>query len=161
LAAYLSAQRAHSVMGWQAFLVRYGSSARAADAKNAIAAIYEKSAESALAEYRNSAASGDLSRLRQAQQQEENAEKSVAGYAPAAKLQEQINRELDALLESDRSNLQRYRKALQDHSLGYVQLAAAKQHNEQVLEVSPQYAPALALRAEIAVELRKLGLAVQ
>ena len=161
LAAYLLAQRAHSIPAWQAFLLHYGSSTRATEAKNAIAAIYEESAESAFADYRRSPAHGDLSGLKQAQQQVDAAEKTVAGYAPARKLREQINKELDSLLESDRSNLQNFRKALAEHTVGYAQLAVAKQHNDQVLEVSPQYAPALNLHAEIAGEQRKLGSAVQ
>ena len=161
LATYLSAQRTHSIAGWQTFLQRYGSSTRAAEAKNSMAAIYEEAAEFAFAEYRRSGAHGDLSRLKQVQQQEDEAERSVAGYAPARKLREQINKELDSLLESDRNSLQGYRKALADHAVGYAQLLAAKQHTEQVLEVNPQYAPALSLHADINVEQRKLGAAVQ
>ena len=161
LAAYLSADRAHSTSAWQAFLQHYGSSTRAADARNAMAAIYEGSAESAFAEYRRSVTRSDLTRLKQAQQQADDAEKSVAGYAPARKLKEQINKEQESLLESDRNSLQNFRKALTEHAVGYAQLAAAKQHSEQVIEVNSQYPPALALHAEIVGEQRKLNSAVQ
>jgi len=159
LAAYLSADRAHSAAAWQAFLARYGSSMRASDARNALAAIYEESAEAAFAEYRKSR--GDLTRLKMAQQQVDNAEKTVAGYAPARRLKEQINKELDSLLESDRSSLQNFRKALTEHTTGYAQLVTAKQHCEQLLAVNPQYSPAVSLNGEIAAEQRKLTSAVQ
>ena len=39
LAAYLSAQRARSIPAWQVYLARNGSSTRAADARNAVAAL--------------------------------------------------------------------------------------------------------------------------
>jgi len=161
LAAYLSADRAHSISAWQAFVMRYGSSTRAADAKNAMAAIYEESAALVFAEYRRSATHGDLTRLKQAQQQADEAEKSVIGYAPARRVKEQINKELDALLESDRNGLQNFRKALTEHTAGYAQLASAKQHTEQVLEINSQYASASNLHAEIVGEQRKLASAVQ
>jgi len=160
LAAYLCADRTHSVSAWQAFLGRYGSSRRAADARTAMAAIYEESAEAAFAEYRKSGR-GNLTRLKDAQQQLENAEKSVVGYAPARRLREQINKELDSLLESDRSNLQNYRKALSEHTTGSAQLVSAKQHCEQVLQINPQYAAATSLNTEIAAEVRKVSSAVQ
>jgi hypothetical protein len=163
LAQYLLAGRIHSIPAWQAFLSRYGSSSRAPDARSAIAAICEESAESAVADYRKSAASPtpDLSRLKQAQQQTEQANKTIAGYPPAHQLQEQIGKEIDALLEVDRMKLQAFRKALAEHTTGYAQLAAAKQHVDQVLDVNPQYAPAINLHSEIANEERKLSVVLQ
>ncbi|HWC15870.1 MAG TPA: hypothetical protein VG498_02610, partial [Terriglobales bacterium] len=64
LAEFLLAQRANSIAGWQAFLSHFGSSPRAAEAKNAMALLYEASAEAAFAQYRKSpAASADLNSL--------------------------------------------------------------------------------------------------
>ncbi len=163
LAEYLVAERARSIKGWQGFLLRYGSSSRIADAKNAIAALYEESAESAFAEYQKSAAAhaSNIGLLKQAQQQVEQAGKTVAGYAPAFKLRTLINKELDALLEPDRAKLQAFRKALEEHTAGYQQLATARQHNDQVFEVNREYAPALNLHNEIASEEHKLDLKLQ
>jgi len=162
LAEFLLAQRANSIAGWQAYLSQFGSSSRVLEAKNAMAMLYEAAAESALAQYRKSSAgSNDLSALKQAAQQAELADRTVAGYAPSRQLRDQISRELDGLLELDRGRLQAFRKALSDHSIGYAQLVAAKQHNDQILDINPQHVAALSLQAEIANELRKANAAVQ
>ena len=163
LADYLLAQRTHTVEAWQGFLARYPSSSRGTDAKSALVGIREESAEAAFAAYEKSSTSSapDLARLKQAQQEVVQAEKTVPAYAPAHKLHEQINKELDALLEPDRAKLQAFRKALADHTSGYSQLIAARQHSEQVLEINPQYASAVSLHAEIANEDRRLEAALQ
>jgi len=163
LGDYLLAQRAHTVDGWQGFLSRYPSSSRLADAKNALAEMHEEIAESAFAAYATASASNspELARLKQAQQQAVQADKTVPGYAPARKMREQISKEIDALLDPDRAKLQAFRKALTDHTTGYSQLIAAEQHSEQVLEVNPQYAAAVSLHTDIAGEERKLDGSLQ
>src|SRR4051794_12164138 len=85
----------------------------------------------------------------------------VAGYAASQALRQQISKELDALLDPDRTKLQTYRKALAEHTIGCAQLMAAKQHSEQLLDIDPQYAPAVTLHTEITAEERKLVLTVQ
>lgn len=158
LAAYLSAERANAVPAWQGFLARYGSSPHTVEARNSLAAIYEKAAEAAFAEYQKSVAthSADLAHLKQAQLQAEQAEKIVAGYPASRKLRDQVNKELDALLDPDRAKLQAFQKAVAEGIAGYAQLTAARQHSEKVLEVNPQYAPAVALNSYIGNEERKL-----
>ena len=98
----------------------------------------------------------DIAMLRQACTEAQNASQSSPGYKPAARLIDDIERELDNLARPDQTRLQAYRKALQDHTPGYSQLSAAKQHVERLLEVRPDYAPLLNLQREIAVEHRKL-----
>lgn len=155
-AEFLLAQRANSIPVWQRFLSHFPTSTRAADAKNAIAAIHEASAETAFAEYRNSSATkADLARLKQAEQEAELAESFVAGYASARHLREQINKEVEGLLDAERSRLQAFRKALSDHTAGFSQLLAARQHTEQLLEVNAQYAPSVKLHSEITNEVHK------
>ncbi|MFL6437058.1 MAG: hypothetical protein ACJ71Q_05715 [Terriglobales bacterium] len=162
VAEYFLAQRAHSIEQWQSFIAHYGSSPRVADAKALMAAIYEQSAESAFDTYRKSAPqAANLGYLKQAQQQAEQADKMVAGYAASQALRQQISKELDALLDPDRAKLQIYRKALAEHTAGCAQLMAAKQHSEQLLDINPQYAPAMTLHTEITAEERKLVLTVQ
>jgi hypothetical protein len=163
LAEYLVAERARSIKVWQGFLQRYGSSSRAAEAKNVLAALYEESAESAFADYQRSATAhaNNIGLLKQAEQQLEQALKTVPGYPPANKLRIQINKELEALLEPDRGRVQAFRKALDEHTAGYQQLVAARQHNDQVLEVNRDYTPALNLHNDIASEEHKLDLKLQ
>lgn len=163
LAEFLLAQRKNSVEGWQSFIAHFGSSSRVAEAKNAIAMIYEQAAEASLAEYRKSAAARnpDLGSLKLSREQTAAAEQIVPGYASSRQVREQIARALDDLLELDRARLQAYRKAFSDHSPGYAQLLVAKQHCDQLATVDPQYAPINSLRAEILGETRKVDAALQ
>jgi tetratricopeptide (TPR) repeat protein len=94
--------------------------------------------------------------LRQACLEAQTASQSSPGYKPAARLMDDIERELDNLARPDQTRLQAYRKSLQDRTLGYSQLSAARLHVERLLEVRPDYAPLLSLQREIAAEHRKL-----
>jgi hypothetical protein len=163
LAEFLLAQRKNTVEGWQTFVAHVGSSPRVADAKDAIAGLYQQAAETSLAEYRKSVASRnpDLAALKLSREQTLAADQTVPGNAPSRQLREQIARELDGLLELDRARLQAYRKALSDQSTGYTQLMAAKQHCDQLVSVDPQYAATTALRTDILNESRKVDAAVQ
>jgi len=158
LAEYLVAQRANSVAGWQDFLARHASSAHAGDARNALAGVYQESAEAAWARHEKS---GEIGDLKQAQQQATQANKLVPGFPAANKLRAWINQELDTLLEPDRTKLEAFRKALAEQTTGLAQLRAARKHNEDLLGVNPEYAPLLNLRSEIAAEIRKLNAAVE
>ena len=158
LAEFLRAQRARSTAVWLDFLSRYGSSSRTVEAKQTVAALFEESAESELALYRKSTAAHtpDLLHLRQAERGTDQAVNALKGYAPALKLKEEINGELETLTASDRAELQAYQKALQDQTPGYTQLTAAKLHNDQIRDVNPQYVPALELNSDLVKEANKL-----
>jgi tetratricopeptide (TPR) repeat protein len=162
LADFLRAQRANTVKDWQDFLVRHPSSRRLAGAQNAMAGLHLQDAEAAFAQYKksSSARKQDIAMLRQASTEAQAANQASAGYDPAIKLMDTIGRELDNMLEADRTRLQTFQKALQDHGSGYSQLAAARVHLEQLLEVRLDYAPVLNLRREIAAEERKLEITV-
>src|SRR5262249_6832694 len=84
------------------------------------------------------------------------ARQAATGYRPASQLIETIGRELDTLLEPDRARLQTFQKALRDHSPGYSELVAAKQHLERLLEIRPDYAPVMNLRRQVADEEQKV-----
>jgi tetratricopeptide (TPR) repeat protein len=158
LADFLRAQRANTLKDWEDFSTRYPSSARRASAQNAIAGFHQQAAEAAFAQYRSSsgAKKQDFALLRQACLESQTASQSSPDYKPAARLMDDIGRELDNLAQPDQTRLQAYRKALQDHTPGYAQLSAAKAHVERLLEVRPDYAPLLSLQREIAAEQRKL-----
>ncbi|MGB8012135.1 MAG: hypothetical protein WCF68_11010 [Terriglobales bacterium] len=162
LADFLRAQRANTVKDWEDFLTRHSSSTRRASAQDAIAGFHQQAAEAAFAQYQSSsdAKTQDIAMLRQAYLEAQTASQSSSGYRPAARLMDDIARELDNLARPDQTHLQAYRKALQDHSPGYSQLSAAKKHVERLLEVRPDYAPLLSLRDEIAAEQRKLDTAI-
>jgi hypothetical protein len=161
-ADFLRAQRANTLKDWQDFLARYPTSKHLTAARNAMAGIHQQDAEAAFAQYQKSTSAGklDIALLRRACSEAQAANQASAGYAPAIKLLDAIGRELDNLLEPDRARLQAFQKALQDHGPGYLQLAAAKVHLEQLLEVRPDYAPVLNLRREIAAEEQKLETAI-
>jgi len=158
LADFLRAQRANTVRDWEDFLTRYPSSERRASAQDAIAGFHQMAAETAFAQYQSSsgAKTQDIAMLRQACLEAQTATQSSPGYKPAARLMDDIGRELDNLARPDQTRLQAYRKALQDHTPGYSQLSVAKLHVERLLAVRPDYAPLLSLQREIAAEQRKL-----
>src|SRR5579883_2818200 len=162
LAQFLLARRANSAKVWQEYITHYPSSPHTGDARKALAALYESAAESAFTDYQKSSAAHtpDLSRLKAAQQQADQASKALEGYTPAHKLDDKIAKEIDALLDSDRARLQAYRKSLADHTAGYQDLSIASQNIAQVIDVNPRYGPALGLQSEIAAEQHKLDSAI-
>ncbi|HSZ62011.1 MAG TPA: hypothetical protein VK828_09440 [Terriglobales bacterium] len=158
LADFLRAQRANRLRDWEDFATRYPSSDRRSSAQNAIAGFHQLAAEAAFAQYRSlsGAKKQDFALLRQACEESQTASQSSPDYKPAARLMDDLGRELDNLAQADQTRLQAYRKALQDHTPGYSQLSAAKVQVERLLEVRPDYAPLLSLQREIAAEQRKL-----
>jgi hypothetical protein len=163
MAEYLLAQRARSIGGWQRFLKEYPSSSRTADAKKALAVLFEESAEAALAAYRKSVAVQfpQLPQLKRAQEQAEQAIQVMGAYSPATNLIGQVHNELNTLIENDRAELEGYRKALAEHTPGYVLLVAAKRHNNELLEIDPKYTPAFSLQTELLNEENHLESALQ
>lgn len=157
-ADFLRAQRANTIKDWADFVARYPSSTRRTSAQIAIAGFHEQAAEAAFAQYQasNGGKTQDLSMLHQAFLEAQSASQASPSYKPAAQLIDNIDRELDNLSRPDQTRLQVYRKALQDHTSGYTQLTAAKQHVERLLEVRPDYAPLLSLQREISTEHHKL-----
>lgn len=163
LADYLRAQRANTMKDWQDFLRQNPSSPHAANARNAIAEIIERSAEASFAQYQKSTATRqpDIALLKQAREQAQEANRTVSGYRPAVQLFEAIGHELDTLLEIDRLRLAAYRKSLADQTNGLSQLVTARHHSTRLLEVLPEYAPVSNLHREIVKEEQKLGAAVE
>ena len=162
LSDFLRAQRANTVKDWQDFMLRYPSSWRLSSARTAIAAIHQQAAETAFAEYRNSAGTGkrDIAMLRQANLEAQAAALASPGYKPAFQLIENIGRELENLMAPDVARLQAYQKALQEHTTGYAQLAAARVHVEKLGEVQQDYTPLLNLRRAIAAEVGRVETAI-
>jgi hypothetical protein len=158
LAEFLRAQRANTIKDWEDFLERYPSSSHLAVAKNTLAGLYQQAAESAFAQYQKSSQMGkqDLAMLQQAYREAEAASGASPGYQPASQLLDAIGRELDNLQQADRARLQAFLKAIQEHTPGYSQLAVARSHVNQLLQVRSDYMPLLNLRREIAAEQRKL-----
>lgn len=163
LAEFLRAQRGNSISGWQDFLIRYGSSSHAAEARQSMAALHQRAADAALAGFRQSVAahSPDFARLKHAQQQAEQVEKIVPGSPAAQKTLTQVRAELEPMVEAARSELAAYRDTLAKNARGHEHLQAAKRHNDQALDINARFAPALALQPEIFNETRKLEVALQ
>ncbi|HEX6502358.1 MAG TPA: hypothetical protein VF011_03870 [Terriglobales bacterium] len=158
LAEFLRAQRANTIKDWQDFVTRYASSGHVTEARSSIAALHEHSAEAAFAQYQQSTASDPhFPALGQALREAQAAIQASAGYAPALKLIDGIRHELEHQLDTDRSRLQNFQKALQEHKPGYLQLAAAREHLEQLFRVWPDYAPLLDFSREIRSEEHKVN----
>jgi hypothetical protein len=157
-AEFLRAQRGQSVAAWQDYLKRYPASAHAVQARQGLAAMLAQSAESALAEYaRNpNSAAPRLALLKQARTSAVEVEALSGNHALAGKVMQSLHAQLDLLLEKNRRQLQAFAKAVSDHALGYEHLVSAGKQNERILEVEPDYPPAMALRNEISSEENKL-----
>lgn len=157
-AEFLRAQRAQSVALWQNYLTRYPASAHAAQAKQGLAAMLAQSVESALAEYaRNpNSATPQLALLKQSRAYATDVETLSGNHAIAGKILQALHAQLDLLLEKDRRQLQAFTKAVADHAAGYEHLVAAGKQNERIIEVDPDYPPAIALRNDISSEENKL-----
>jgi len=157
-AEYLRAQRAQSAALWQEYLKRYPASAHSVQAKQALAAMLTRSAESAIAEYARSASSDapQLSLLKQTRNDAAQIEALGGGRTAADKVLQAIHAQLDLLLERNRHQLQSFNKAVAEHTAGYNRLIAAKKFNEQILEVEPDYKPSVTLHNEIGSEENKL-----
>ncbi|HLW53136.1 MAG TPA: hypothetical protein VKW06_09860 [Candidatus Angelobacter sp.] len=162
LADYLRAQRVHSVKDWQDFLAHHPASTRTTDVKNAVAALHEQAADAAFAQYQKSVAvhKPDISSLLEASGEAQAANLELPGYAPSGKMLASISRELDILAEPDRARLQAFQKAMQNHTPGFAQLAAASAHVELLAQVRPDYAPVLNLKHDISAEQQKLETSV-
>jgi hypothetical protein len=117
-AEYLRAQRAQSAALWQEYLKRYPASAHSVQAKQALAAMLIRSAESAIAEYARSASSDapQLSLLKQTRNDAAQIEALGGGRAAADKVLQAIHAQLDLLLERNRHQLQSFNKAVAEHT---------------------------------------------
>ena len=153
-AEYLLAQRANSVEGWKQYLGRYASSSHASEAKTNLATLYARAGESALAAYRKTLANRapDLAQLKKAQQLGDQSFATINGFPAGFSVLEQVQKELAALVEADRARLQSYRQAFNAHQAGYSNLIDAQKHNALVLEVNPQFDPALSIKRELDAE---------
>jgi hypothetical protein len=158
LAEYLRAQRAQSAALWQGYLKRYPASAHSVQARQALAAMLVQSAESTIAEYAK-AAQADTPRLgllKQARRYSQEIDTLSGNHTAGDKLRQAIHGQLDLLLEKDRRQLQAFTKAIAEHNAGYAHLLTAEKRNEQVLDIEPDYSPAVALHNEIGSEQNKL-----
>ncbi|MGZ4858509.1 MAG: hypothetical protein ACXV8M_03050 [Candidatus Angelobacter sp.] len=158
LAEFLRAQRAQSVALWQDYLKRYPASAHSVQARQGLAAMLLQSAESTIAEYSRTSHSDTprLVLLKQARIYASEADALTGSHTAGDRLRQAINAQLDVLLEKNRRQLQAFTKALAEHAPGYAHLMAAEKRNEQILEVEPDYPPAIALHNEISSEENKL-----
>ena len=158
LAGFLRAKRANSTKDWQDFIAHAPSSRFLPDARAALAGLHQNTAESAFAGYQRSKAAGtlDITQLRTASIEAQAASQASAGFQPAVRLSGLVEQELNTLLESDRTKLQDFRKALQQHTPGYNQLAAARQNLDQLVQVRSDYTPLLSLWREVAAEQTKV-----
>lgn len=157
-AEFLRAQRAQSLALWQEYLKRYPASAHSLGAKHALAAMLVQSAESAIAEYTKQSSSDapQLRLLKQARTYLADAETLGGNHADANKVLQTLHGQLDVLLERNRRQLRSFTKAAAEHASGYAHLVAAAKQNSQILEVEPDYPPAVALHNEIGSEENKL-----
>jgi hypothetical protein len=155
-AEYLRADRAHSVAPWQEYLVRYGTSAHADQAKHSLSSIYLKEGEDGLAAYRKSASSAApaYADLKKAKTRADQSLALIPANAQATKLRDDVRTELGALTDKTRTELQAYQQALAAHASGLSHLVTAKKLVEQIVDVDALFDPALKVQTAVNSEAR-------
>src|ERR1700676_152416 len=150
-AEYLRADRAHSVAPWQEYLVRYGTSAHADQAKHSLSSIYLKEGEDGLAAYRKSASSAApaYADLKKAKTRADQSLALIPANAQATKLRDDVRTELGALTDKTRTELQAYQQALAAHASGLSHLVTAKKLVEQIVDVDALFDPALKVQTAV------------
>jgi len=155
-AEYLRADRAHSVALWQEYLVRYGTSAHADQAKHSLSSLYLKEGEDGLAEYRKSASSAApaSSALKKAKTRADQSLALIPANAQATKLRDDVRTELAALTDKARTELQAYQQALAAHTAGLSHLVTARKLVEQIVDVDALFDPGLKEQTSVNSETR-------
>ena len=162
LAEYLRANRAHSVAQWQDYLGRYPKAAHTDSAKQALAALFLKEGQDALAAYRSSASGSSpaYSDLKTAFLRADQVHDLVASSEGAAKLKDSVQSELVLVANKGRAEDQAYKQALAEHTAGYAHLANSRQLIDHALEVDPRFDQGLALQSVISADTKRIDSAM-
>jgi len=157
-AEYLRADRAHSIAQWQEYLVQYGTSAHADQAKQSLSSLYLKEGAVGLAEYRKSASSAapSYADLKKAKTRADQSLALIPANAPATKLRDDVRAELVALTDKARTELQSYQQALAGHTAGLSHLITARKLVEQIVDIDALFDPALKVQTGVNSETRAL-----
>jgi hypothetical protein len=154
LAEYLRAERANSQHGWQSYLARYPAGQHAPAAKVALVALYFEDGTRSLGAYRASSASDSpaYSELKNSKLRADLACALISDSGPAMQLRDEVRKELGAISDSGRAELELFKQALIARSAGYVHLVTARKLSAAVLDIDSQSPPGLALQSDASRE---------
>jgi len=152
LAEYLRADWASTIELWQGYLAKYPASSHAAAARKSFSSILVAHGEKDLQAYRQSSATAALSYsgLKAAKVSADQALAVTPDDASAAKLNQNVQAELEKLASMGGKELETYQQALISHSAGYRFLVAAQTLASAIVDVDPHFAAGVALQTETA-----------
>lgn len=157
LGEYLRAQRASTISWWQTYLKKYPTSSHAAQAKQSLAALLVTDGEGGLAAYKQSArGTGPFPDLQKAQSDADQALAAAPGNGAATTLSTEVQTELSSLTGQGRSELDLYKKALNDHTAGYAHLTTAVAIGNSIVVVNSQFSDGVALQTDANAQVAAL-----
>jgi hypothetical protein len=149
LGEYLRADRASTITWWQDYLKKYPSSSHAAQAKHSLVVLVVKDGEGGLASYKQSAnGNGPFLDLQKAQKDSDQALAVIPSDSSATALRTEVQIELASLTDKGKAELDLYKKALNDHTKGYVHLTTAVALGNSIVAVDPQYSDGAAFQTD-------------
>jgi hypothetical protein len=163
LAEFLRAQRANDIEGWQAYLSRNASSARATDAKRSLAVLFSDAGEAAIAAYDKSvaAASPLYSQLKTAKTKADQAHALAPEQPSTRKIEGEVRNRLASVAALGSAELDAYRAALAARAAGYIHLQNAHNFSDTVSGIDSFLPQGQALTSETLKEVNSFEGALQ
>ena len=147
LAEFLLAQRSASIAGWKSYLGKYPAGPHAGEAKAALAVLYVRDGQTALAAYQASLKGGqpNYGKLQAAKYSLDAAMASAPGNQGTDTLAKVISGETTGLNSKGMAEIALYREALAKQTSGYSHLVAAEAISQQTLGLDPKAAETASL----------------
>ena len=162
LAEYLLADRAATTAAWQEYLKRHPSSPHTNAAKQALCLLLTKEGDASLGAYMKSApASPSYADLRNAKLRSDEGLALLPGDPAANHIKSEVVKELGALAETPRGELESYRQAISAHKSGYGHLLTAKKLLDAAAAVDPSNAQLASLQEEANRQAAKIESSLQ
>lgn len=132
LAEFLRAQKAADTADWVSYLSKYPASSHASDANLALALLYVEAGEVSLGKYQKSMATmaPSFSDLNDSKSEVDRAQAVMPSLEQTVKLSDEIRKELTAIAEKGRGELNAYNVSFQARTPGYIHLQNARKLSE-------------------------------
>ena len=162
-ADYLVAEKTANQAGWRKYLDKYSAAPHTDAAKTALSLLCVDAGEAALKSYESSSASPSpsYSDLKNASAQVGLAHSLHPGSPGELKLAGEIRKDLQALMDKGRSELDLYRAALASPSPGYVHLKNANGHAAALAGIDPNFPNLGKLQTDLVREVNAFDAALR
>jgi hypothetical protein len=151
-AEFLRADRANTITWYQDYLSRYSDAAQShtAQVKQSLAGLLVKEGESSIETYGKSLSNPSPSYpdLKNAKVRVDQALAVAPDFSDAVKLSDEVHDALRKLIDNGSSEMDSYKKALNAHTPGYSHLTTAHNMVSAIVEIDPQFEPALTFQTQ-------------